>query len=127
MIMRREILYGTLLLGIVVAGCLEKRLRSAKPAFAVAKNAQAIYREWGCGTCHGADCAGSATGPALRGLAAHWQSEALQRYLQNPAPLRSRDERLQKLSQRFVPVVMPAFDGVDSTQIAILADYLLKP
>lgn len=85
-----------------------------------------IYREWGCGTCHGEDATGSPKGPSLLGLSTHWRREMLIRYLKDPVSARAADERLEQLSKRYSPISMPAFDGLDETQIEILADYLLE-
>ncbi|MDZ7381122.1 MAG: cytochrome c [candidate division KSB1 bacterium] len=91
-----------------------------------AVSAEKIYQEWGCGTCHGEDGSGSAQGPSLRGLAAHWRRDTLIRYLRDPAAARVGEVRLQQLARRYYPISMPAFDGLDSTQIGILADHLLQ-
>jgi cytochrome c553 len=89
--------------------------------------AQGIYEEWGCGTCHGAGGAGSPQGPALKNLAAHWRRETLLRYLKDPAAARAGDERLKELAQRYHPIAMPAFDGLDRVALETLVDSLLTP
>lgn len=89
-------------------------------------SAEKIYQEWGCGTCHGENAAGSSQGPPLLGLAAHWRRDTLIRYLKDPASARASEARLQQLSRRYYPISMPAFDGLDSTQIGMLADHLLQ-
>jgi cytochrome c553 len=95
-------------------------------ARAEVNKAEQIYEEWGCGTCHGKNAAGSSQGPSLLGLSAHWRREALLRYLKDPVSARATDERLAQLAKRYYPVSMPAFDGLDEAQIEILADHLLK-
>jgi len=91
-----------------------------------AGTAQQIYHEWGCGTCHGENGAGSPQGPALVELSAHWRRESLLRYLKDPISVRATDERLAQLAKRYYPISMPAFDGLDEGQIEILLDFLLK-
>ncbi len=104
----------------VSSGASERRARVE------ANKAEQIYQEWGCGTCHGENAAGSSQGPSLLGLSAHWRREALLRYLKDPVSVRATDERLERLSKRYYPISMPAFDGLDEAQIEILADYLLQ-
>lgn len=87
--------------------------------------AQGIYEEWGCGTCHGAGGAGSPQGPPLKNLAAHWRRETLLRYIKDPAAARAGDERLKELAQRYHPVAMPAFDGLNRVALETLVDSLL--
>jgi len=89
-------------------------------------SAEKIYQEWGCGTCHGENGAGSSQGPSLIGLVGHWQREALVRYLNNPAAIRATDQRLLQLAKRYYPISMPALEGLDSTQIGLLVDHLLQ-
>lgn len=98
----------------------EKRMRVE------ANEAEHIYREWGCGTCHGEHATGGPQGPSLLGLAAHWRRETLLRYLKDPVSIRATDERLEQLSKRYYPISMPAFDGLEEAQIEILADHLLQ-
>lgn len=88
-------------------------------------SAEKVYQEWGCGTCHGENGAGSSQGPSLVGLAAHWPRDLLIRYLKDPAAVRAIDARLEQLARHYDPISMPAFDGLDSTAIGMLADYLL--
>ncbi len=89
-------------------------------------SAEKIYQEWGCGTCHGENGAGSSQGPPLIGLVEHWQREALVRYLNNPAAMRATDQRLLLLTKSYYPISMPALEGLDSTQIGLLVDHLLQ-
>lgn len=104
----------------VSSGASERRARVE------ANEAEQIYQEWGCGTCHGENAAGSSQGPSLLGLSAHWRREPLLRYLKDPVSVRATDERLERLSKLYYPISMPAFDGLDEAQIEILADHLLK-
>ncbi len=107
-------------LTLVLAGIIMRpRLHSAPPG------AQ-IYREWGCGTCHGVDRRGTAAGPPLQNLPQHWQQEDLQRYLKDPPAVRAQDARLHALAQRYQPITMPAAEGLQPGQISALADYLLQ-
>ncbi len=107
-------------LTLVLAGIIMRpRLHSAPPG------AQ-IFGEWGCGTCHGVDQRGTATGPPLQDLAQHWQRKELQQYLQHPATIRAHDTRLQALAQRYQPIIMPAAEDLRPEQISALADYLLQ-
>ncbi len=107
---------GVALLGIAVL-VFEYRRR--------AEGAQ-LYREFGCGACHGEQVEGSGRGPELRGLSAHWQSATLATYLRDPAAARVSDERLRLLSQRYFPLSMPAFEDLQEAHCRALADYLLQ-
>lgn len=64
-----------------------------------------LYREFGCGTCHGEKGEGRGRGPSLRSLSAHWQTETLAAYL---------------------PLAMPTFEDLRPEQSRALADYLLQ-
>lgn len=122
-------LAGVMALAVMMA-CAQNQpparpFNSRADAGAQSLTAKGIYEEWGCGTCHGANGAGSPQGPALKNLAAHWQREALLGYLKAPAAARAGDERLKKLSQRYYPITMPAFDSLDRTALETLVDSLL--
>ncbi|MDZ7303724.1 MAG: cytochrome c [candidate division KSB1 bacterium] len=110
---------------VAVMACSGGQLKT-KAASDAKFSAEKIYQEWGCGTCHGENGAGSSQGPSLLGLAAYWRRNTLIRYLKDPASARASEARLQQLSRRYYPISMPAFDGLDSTQIGMLADHLLQ-
>lgn len=85
-----------------------------------------LYREFGCGTCHGEKGEGRGRGPSLRSLSAHWQTETLATYLRNPTAARTHDKRLRKLAQSYLPLAMPTFEDLRPEQSRALADYLLQ-
>jgi hypothetical protein len=47
--------------------------------------------------------------------------------LKDPAAARAGDERLKELAQRYHPLAMPAFDGLNRVALETLVDSLLTP
>ena len=104
----------------VLAFVFESRERAA-----MRQQGARLYREWGCGTCHGENAEGSGRGPALRALSEHWRRDTLLAYLRDPTIVRAREERLQAMARRFAPLSMPSFEGLNDAQLRALADYVL--
>ncbi len=84
-----------------------------------------VYAELGCGSCHGADLAGTSAAPALDGLATHWQGPDLVAYLRDPRSVRAERPGLQYRSEDY-PLEMPAYPEVSQEDIEALARYLLE-
>ncbi len=107
--------------GVMLLGVLGVRFMSQQHA-----EGERVYREFGCGTCHGESGEGSGRGPSLRKLSEHWNAPALAAYLRDPAAARGSDERLRRLAQNYLPLAMPAFEDLSERQSRALADYLLQ-
>jgi cytochrome c553 len=84
-----------------------------------------LYVAKACGNCHGHAAEGSKAGPALNGLAEHWDEEALIAYLKDPRGIQATVPRLQVLSGQF-PINMPPMPEPTDEQLGILARYLLE-
>ena len=78
-----------------------------------------------CPTCHGHGREGTNTGPALRGLRAHWDEDTLVRFLTGPAAFKLSDPRLAALAQRYRSDMPPLF-AADERRVRALARYLLQ-
>jgi hypothetical protein len=64
-------------------------------------------------------------GPPLRGLSEHWEREALQEFIRDPAVHAARDQRLGELSRRF-PNPMVGNRVLGKQERLKLADWLLE-
>lgn len=86
----------------------------------------ALYRQVKCSSCHGENAEGVARmGPPLNDIAANWNQEELERYLEDPAPFRSSKPHLEALSQTFF-AHMRAFPELSAPQRTQLAVWLLE-
>lgn len=83
-----------------------------------------LAKNWGCGTCHGADLAGTKMAPPLRGLASAYSRDALINYLRNPSAYMDSD-RFRDYKEKYRNIVMPAYGNKDVKELGKLADYLL--
>ena len=70
---------------------------------------EAAFRTRTCWRCHGADRSGTEIGPSLYALARVWDVDSLARYIEDPAPFRARDPRLQALVARYRGRLMKGF------------------
>jgi len=77
-----------------------------------------------CHRCHGPDLAGTHKGPALADLDRHWTRDGLVDFLREPSATQA--PRLQALSERYAPPVMPAY-AIMASVLVDLADFLLAP
>jgi len=109
----------TLIISILVAGFLSTA--SAAPD----ADGAAVYSKFGCQTCHGGHRGGTSRGPSLRSVATVWDEKTLPVYLQNPAAAREKNERLQKLSNRYAPTRMLQFEFKDE-ELKVLVKFLLQ-
>jgi hypothetical protein len=98
---------------------------SSSPSPAVLARATALYDEWQCSTCHGADRRGTDSAPAIDVLGRHWNVDTLARYIRDPEPYRTADARLGEIAARY-PMVMPEFPEPEEDRRA-LAAWLLGP
>ena len=119
-------------LAVAAAAALAATLASgcAKPAPALPPSAQALpgrqhYEAFKCWDCHGMDLAGTDKGPTLRTTAAHWQADALVRFLVAPDSALAADPRLTQISRAYAPVGMPAYD-IPRPPLRELATYLIE-
>lgn len=85
-----------------------------------------LYQQSGCATCHGTGAEGTARGPALTELEDRWDPTVLSAYLKNPKSYREKDERLQRLSKRYFPVLMPGLETLNEAERSLISDYLLR-
>lgn len=86
-----------------------------------------VYRERGCGTCHGADGLGDRMGPSLADVRLHYDTTRLGMYLREPSRLLAEDERLQQLQARYPRVEMPSYPDLGEEDLEALAGFLLEP
>jgi len=91
-----------------------------------------VYVDLNCATCHGENREGKRSGPALTGLAAHWNAEQLTRYLLDPDAMIRANPRLAYKAEKYA-IGMPKVSGkspgyADKAQtehLGVLAEYLL--
>lgn len=78
----------------------------------------------GCTTCHAKDGGGTALGPPLRGLDAHWTRESLAEYLTDPKGAIEKDQRLKTIALNFTMHMPPVLNHTPEQRLAI-ADHAL--
>jgi cytochrome c551/c552 len=83
-----------------------------------------LFSESRCGSCHGGDRRGSWMGPPLEGLAAHWSTEDLARYLRDPLPVIEATPRLSKMRRKY-PATMRPFGELTKDERTRIARWLL--
>lgn len=83
-----------------------------------------LFRLENCGICHGETGQGGPNGPTLRDLARHWTAERLVRFLADPDSFRTRDPRLEALSNAASNRMTP-FAHLSEERRRRLAEYLL--
>jgi cytochrome c2 len=98
---------------------------SSPAARTAAASGETNYRSRTCWRCHGADRSGTEIGPPLHDLARSWDAESLERYIDDPAPFRARDPRLQGLVTRYRGRLMKGFP-MDPAERRALAAWLLR-
>lgn len=82
-----------------------------------------VYSKLGCGSCHGADLAGTSAAPGLAGLTAHWTTEELVAYLQDPVTVQRHRPRLQYRLEQY-PLQMPGYASHPQADLEALASFL---
>ncbi len=83
-----------------------------------------VYSSLGCASCHGADLAGTNAAPSLAGLSAHWTTEELVAYLQDPVTVQQQRPRLQYRLEQY-PLQMPGYASHPRADLEALATFLL--
>jgi hypothetical protein len=84
-----------------------------------------LVMSFGCVNCHGADLAGTNSGPSLRGLKEFWGSrDALINYLRNPNSFMDSD-RFKAYRSKYSSGIMPSFGNKNVKDLGKIADYLL--
>lgn len=84
------------------------------------------YKTLGCGSCHGDQLEGKRSGPALTGIADHWQQDSLVTYLKDPPAMIKVTPRLAYRAEQY-PIAMPGFvNKADEATLAQIATYLLE-
>jgi cytochrome c553 len=96
---------------------------AADPRSAAA--AEALFRDWACGICHGDDRLGTEMAPPLIGLAEHWTVASLAEYLLDPQAVQERDPRLKAMQREYPGMIMPSYDHPEDERRA-LATWLLQ-
>lgn len=84
-----------------------------------------LIMSFGCVNCHGADLAGTNSGPSLKGLKQYWGSrDALINYLRNPNSFMDSD-RFKVYRSKYSSGIMPSFGNKNVKDLGKIADYLL--
>ena len=84
-----------------------------------------VYREEGCGACHGADLRGAPMGPSLERLSKRWESESLEHFLIAPDEAIAASSRLRRLDAEY-SADMPGVFNRDGERLRALVAYLLE-
>jgi cytochrome c553 len=112
-----------LVCALVCAGC---RAGSRAAASATTEiSGEAAFRTRTCWRCHAIDRSGTEIGPPLQGLAQDWDVDSLSSYIDDPAPFRAREPRLQALVARYHGRLMKGFP-MEREERRALAAWLLQ-
>ena len=110
---------------VIIAGCGAQD-RPDPGLSAEAQQGWHAYRTLGCGSCHGEQLEGKRSGPALTGIADHWQEESLVAYLKDPPAMIKSTPRLAYKAEQY-PIAMPGFVyKADEATLAQIAAFLLE-
>ena len=84
-----------------------------------------LIMSFGCVNCHGADLAGTNSGPSLKGLKQFWgSSDDLINYLRNPNSFMDSD-RFKEYRAKYPNGIMPSYGNKNVKDLGKIADYLL--
>lgn len=84
-----------------------------------------LIMSFGCVNCHGADLAGTNSGPSLKGLKQFWGSrDDLINYLRNPNSFMDSD-RFKEYRAKYPNGIMPSYGNKNVKDLGKIADYLL--
>jgi cytochrome c551/c552 len=86
---------------------------------------KSLFQSAGCTLCHGQNGEGGVAGPALQGLAAHWDAERLAGFIADPSPFVKQDARLAQQAAKY-PLPMAAQTSLSEGDRLLLARYLLQ-
>lgn len=79
------------------------------------------YRKRTCYRCHGDAREGTEIGPPLTKLAEHWDADRLARYIENPAPFRKGDPRMEQMVDDYRGRLMKGYKLQESERRALSA------
>ena len=86
---------------------------------------KAVFDNYNCAQCHGAQGEGSKLAPAIDKLGEHFTKAQLIEYLKNPMEYAKQDPRLNEQKKGY-PSMMPNYEFIGEEKLSDLADYLLK-
>lgn len=86
---------------------------------------KSLYLSAGCTLCHGQNGEGGVAGPALAGLAAHWDETRLSQFIADPSAFVKQDARLAQQAAKY-PLPMAAQGNLSEADRLLLARYLLS-